>query len=152
MMTKDEMAAADEDVVRIHDPEGSARPSEKMPRTAKCIGTFEWASSPMNSREDTLFISGNRDRSRWILWVGMPDLWDFRFSDRWVQFLRASCPRGGMTAKAAAEKLVTAVYRSEIEKSDLKRPLIVRGGTLLEETAMRDLADAIWGVHRPCSR
>ena len=49
-----------------------------------------------------------------------------------------------MTAEAAAEKLMTAVYRSEIQKSDLDRPLIARGGTIFERSALSDLAEAIW--------
>jgi hypothetical protein len=134
--------------VTIHDPQGAAGPG-KMPRSAKRIGTLEWASSPASSREDTLFISGNRSRSLWILWIIMPDLWNFQFSYSWVQFARATCPRRGMTAEAAARRLVTAVYRAEIERDGLGEPLVVRGGTIFEESAMRDLVDAIWGATDP---
>jgi hypothetical protein len=134
--------------VTIHDPQGAAGP-DKMPRTAKRIGTFEWASSAASSREDTLFISGNRDRSLWILWISMPDLWSFQPSYSWVQFARATCARRGMTAEAAARTLLTAVYRAEIEKDGLGEPLVVRGGTIFKERAMRDLVEAIWDAADP---
>jgi hypothetical protein len=138
-----ETASADEESVTIHDPAQPAPP--KMPRTAKRIGRFEWASSPANSREDTLFISGNRSRSQWILWISMPDPWDITFSGRWVTLPRASCLRGRMSVKAAARRLIVGLYRAEIEQSGLPRPLIARAGEVFRWEAMDDLADMIWG-------
>jgi hypothetical protein len=141
-----ETGTAAEERITIHASEDPAPP--KMPRTRKRVGSFEWASGPANSRDDTLFVSGNRSRTEWILWVSMPDPYDF-FSGKWVTVPRASCPRGRMSVEAAARRLVIGLYRAEIEESGLPRPAIVSGGDVFEREAMNELADAIWGPNSP---
>jgi len=51
---------------------------KRFPRSAKLVATLGVASAPGNSWEDRYYISGNRGRSHWILWIVFEDPYNSR--------------------------------------------------------------------------
>jgi hypothetical protein len=93
---------------------------ERPPRTAKLVATVSWSWSPAHSRRDRYLICTDRNRASWTLWAVAQD-----FDGRRMHAQIASAtPFRGYTARFAAEQLLIAGWRSELEMYDTD----LRGG------------------------
>ncbi len=88
----------------------------RKPSRARLLCQLEWAWSPANNRISAYYLSMNRSRSRWLLWMCTPndDNWDGR--GRWECLLMGIAPRRGVSAFTAAVWLLHDSL--EMEMSD----------------------------------
>jgi hypothetical protein len=98
------------------DAPGSVPPSLKMPRSARYIGQVEWAWSMINARLDAYYLSTNRARTHWILWLrSYDDNWG-----RWDEpHIYAHAPRQNVSAKVAATYLLLDAWSASIAEYEL---------------------------------
>jgi YidC/Oxa1 family membrane protein insertase len=95
------------------------------PRTAKLVASVTWSWSPANSRSEHYLICTDRKRTAWTLWAMTYDFDEMRMYIRKA----SGTPVSGYTARFAAEQLLIATWRSELETFDTD----LRGGFVEEE-------------------
>lgn len=96
-------------------PESVPLPA-RMPRSAKYVGQFEWAWGPNNSLLVAYYLSTNRERTHWLLWVRPYD-------DNWGKWdepqVQVYAPKQNVPAKTAAAYLLLDSWTEEIRESSL---------------------------------
>lgn len=106
------------------------------PRSARPVATVEWSWSPANARRDEYFLSNDRARRRWYLW-----LFDGSEPGFEIDEVVAHCPRGHVDAPSAAARLLRAFWANDDLNQELGWP-DVRSSGLLGEQAIRSIAAA----------
>ncbi len=100
------------------EPPDGALPPENMPRSARYIGQVEWAWSPVNARIDAYYLSTNRARTHWFLWLRLYD-------DNWGRWeepqIYAHAPRQNVGARVAAIYLLLDAWSANIAEYELDR-------------------------------
>lgn len=113
----------------------------KMPRSARYLGQVEWAWSPMHSRVSSYYLSMDRERRHWLLWVRpYDDNWG-RWDDPWVI---AAAPRSGLDGRSAGKLLL--VHHWNLEREDgLDQFHWVNEACLLTAGEFNEIGEAAWG-------
>ncbi|MDA0631210.1 MAG: hypothetical protein O2981_07545 [Proteobacteria bacterium] len=92
----------------------------RIPRAADFICQAEWSWSPMNSRLENYHISLDSRRNRWVFWVSWFNDIDIRW--RWVPYEEVfTLPRHGITRVQAAQLMLIAYWRSQLELEDVEQ-------------------------------
>jgi len=106
------------------------------PRSARPVATIEWSWGPANSRRDEYFLSTDRARRRWYLW-----LFDGSEPGYEINEVVAHCPRGHVDALSAADRLLRAFWADDDLNRELGWPNVI-STTSLSEQAIRSIARA----------
>lgn len=85
---------------------------ERPPRSARHVATVSWSWGPAHSARLRYLISTDRQRKGWTLWAEA-----YVDGQRMYAELAYAKPFRGYTAKFAAERLLTAVWKAELETS-----------------------------------
>jgi hypothetical protein len=117
------------------------RPATRR-RSATFLAKCAWGWGPGNSRLDAYYLSTNRSRSHWILWVDWPGS-EAECGEKLPPLLGAYCERAGIDREAAATLLLRTVW--EAEQEDLGGPphVIWQEG-LLSKAALEQLGRDVW--------
>jgi hypothetical protein len=83
---------------------------ERPPKSAKLVATVSWSWGPAHSDRLRYLISTERQRRGWTLWAEA-----YVDGQRMYAQLGYARPYRGYTAKFAAERLLTAVWKAERE-------------------------------------
>lgn len=131
----------------LGEPAVTERPAA-MPRTAHRIGQFEWAWSPMHSCVVRYYVSSNRSRSLWLLWMEVYD-------DNWGRWEKPSVcahgPRPRTKAAHAAARLLESHWRQQRadEGSGSERFHMFDGAGLLPDSELDAIGRAVWPDKSP---
>jgi hypothetical protein len=117
-----------------------------MPRSARYLGQVEWAWSPMHNRLSSYYISMDRARQHWLLWVRPYDTNWGRLSR---SFLLAAAPRCGLSARDASKLLLAKVWSDEATDDGLDHFHWVGDVGMLEAGEFNEIADAVWSDDPP---
>src|SRR5262245_54582386 len=117
---------------------------ERPPRTAKLVAQVSWSWSPANDRCDRYLICTDRHRRAWTLWA----VWAAGDYPRMYARVASGTPFRSYPARFAAEQLLTAAWKSELENwhTDLRGGEVEREG-LLTECDIRRIEQEAFG---PC--
>ena len=127
----------------VYVSEGSRIPRKvrvprKRPRTARFLGSVAWNWSPAGSRVDDLYISMDRSRRYWMLWIDNTD------ADYALSRLGAYMPRGALTTKSAARRLVVFYYAREEQEFHTLGPWEVWEPGQLSKRELRTIGEKLW--------
>ncbi|MFN3566411.1 MAG: hypothetical protein ACK4V1_10575, partial [Burkholderiaceae bacterium] len=113
------------------------------PRSARFVAQVDlFSQSPVNQRSDAYWLSTNRKRSHWFLWIGY---YDDEMGSGWVYQVYAYMPRRGVDARRAAMTLLECGWRAERDRETLsQRPEGVSGQGLLKAKDIEAIARAVW--------
>jgi hypothetical protein len=122
-----------------------SRDGERPPKTAKLVATVSWSWSPAHSRRERYLICTDRKRIAWTLWAMANDFDDGR---RLYAQIACGTPFRGYTGRFAAEQLLIAGWRSEIEMwgEDLRGGFVEEEG-LLTKSDIKRIEQAAFGDH-----
>jgi len=143
---QDESASAPEATAVPYEAEVPFERPAKCPRSATLLASGMWTWGPGNSRSDDYYLSTNRSRSHWILWVDWPDSM-LEVGERFPADLRAYCLRSGIDRETAATLSLRTFWESERE--ELGGPPSFAGGGLLSGDTLREIARDVWPPDRP---
>jgi hypothetical protein len=109
--------------------------SERPPRTAKLVAVVSWSWGPAHGRRDRYLICTNRNRTAWTLWARGNDFDERRM---YAQIASAT-PFRGYSVRFAAEQLLIAGWRSELEMwdTDLRGGFVEAEGVLTKSDLER---------------
>jgi hypothetical protein len=115
---------------------------DRPPRSARHVATVSWSWSPAHSRRDRYLICSWK-RKGWMLW-GMA--YDIDHGRMYAQ-LAGATPFHGYTAKFAAERLLTAAWKDELEtwSEDLRGACVDEEG-LLTKTDIEKIEREVFGA------
>lgn len=99
---------------------------ERPPRTAKLVAEIGWSWSPMHSAQLRYLICTDEERTAWTLWAVARNFDDVR---RVYARIASGSPFRGYIAKCAAEQLLIAGWRSEVEMGGT----VSRGANVVQE-------------------
>ena len=124
------------------DPFETDQPEVRMPRSAKYLGQVEWAWSPNNSRIDAYYLSTNRERTRWILWLRYYD-------DNWSKWAEpqvyAYAPKGKVPSSVAAVYLLLDAWTEDIrETPSLDKFHWINAAEFLSVGEINAIGRAVW--------
>jgi hypothetical protein len=115
---------------------------ERPPKSAKHVATVSWSWGPAHSDCQRYLISTDRQRKGWTLWA-------MAYGDhgRMYAELAYARPFRGYTAKFAAERLLTAVWKAEQETwyQDYSGGRVDEEG-LLTKTDVENIERAVFGA------
>ncbi len=122
-------------------PPPAALPPAQMPRSARYIGQVEWAWGPNNTRLDAYYLSTNRERTHWFVWLqGYDDNWG-----NWEQpQLYTYAPKQGVLGKAAAVYLVLDGWVQELPDSGLDHFHWINSANFLSIEEFRAIGRIVW--------
>ncbi len=122
-------------------PPESVRPPAQMPRTAKYIGQVEWAWSPMNTRLDAYYLSSNRARTHWFLWLRLYD-------DNWGKWdepqIYAYAPKQGVEETIAATFLLLDAWSADALVTTLDHFHWINQAELLSVEELGAIGRVVW--------
>jgi hypothetical protein len=109
--------------------------SERPPRAAKLVAVVSWSWGPAHGRRDRYLICTNRKRTAWTLWARGNDF-DGR---RMYAQIASATPFRGYSVRFAAEQLLIAGWRSELEMwdTDLRGGFVEAEGVLTKSDIER---------------
>jgi hypothetical protein len=105
---------------------------ERPPRSAKLVADLDLGSTPGSGDFRIYRLSTNRERSSWILWLsGEDENGAYSLHCR----IATGRPYRGLSAKFAAEQLLTKAWQDERDKWDWVPPeaLVMNAGLLNQE-------------------
>lgn len=112
-----------------------------MPRTAKYIGQFEWAWGPNNCLLVAYYLSSNRKRTHWLLWLR---LYDDNWS-RWDKpYIYAHAPRQEVSEKVAAIYLLWDSWASDAQTTDLSHFHWINEAGFLSVEELNAIGRGVW--------
>jgi hypothetical protein len=128
--------------IRIHPeaPLAAADQPRALPSSAAYLCLLEWATSYTDNRATAYYLSTNRCRKHWLLWVHD---WDDNWG-RWTTLLRAYGPRRGVPMKTAAMHLLRAALAHEEARHRLGRFDWIAEDWHLEVPEILAVARAVW--------
>jgi hypothetical protein len=112
------------------------------PRSARFVATVDvFSQTPIHQRRDEYWLSSNRRRSHWFLWLGYEsDMWD-----GWEYLVYAFVPRRGLDARQAAILLLQCGWRGERDAGFLTEPPeSVIGEGLLRAAEVKAIMRSVW--------
>jgi hypothetical protein len=124
---------------KVGTPDGHIGPTEK-PHSARPLGRVEWSWSPMHSRLDAYYLSLDRSRTRWLLWLRP-------FDDNWGRWERASVVAHSPRARLAGEvagKLLLMDYWASMAAQGTGRFHRINEQGLFDAAQLRELAGVAW--------
>jgi hypothetical protein len=101
------------------------------PRSACLVGKVGWAWSPANNRFDVYYLSTDRNRSRWYLWLSDPSVPGFEINE-----IVAFRPYLHAKRVLAAVSLLSAFFREDDLNQEIGLPTEVYPGLLSVEAIM----------------
>jgi hypothetical protein len=106
------------------------------------LGTVEWAWGPMHSRVDAYYLSTDRKRSHWCLWVCCFD----GYSCQWESenTLYAYCENKGIPKKTAAIHLLIDAWNYERKFMELDHFHILNAVELLSVAELMAIGRVVW--------
>jgi hypothetical protein len=119
------------------------------PRSATFLAKCAWSWGPANSRVDAYYLSSNRRRTHWILWVEWPGS-EGEWGEKLPPLVGAYCGRAGIDREAAAALLIRTVWEAEQESLGEPPSAICEEG-LLSEPTLRQLGREIWRADESAS-
>jgi len=127
--------------------QGKREPTEtdllpiKMPGSAKYVGQVEWAWGPNNTRLDSYYLSANRRRTHWILWLRWYD-------DNWGKWeepqIHAYGPRQGVPGNVAAAFLLLDAWIIDKGESDPGHFHWINNSALLSVEELQAIGRIVW--------
>ena len=116
---------------------------ERPPRSAKHVATVSWSWSPAHSRRERYLICSWKRRG-WTLWAMAYDFDHGRMYAR----LAYAWPFRGYTAKFAAERLLTAAWKADLESlgEDYVRGACVDEEGLLTKADIESIEREVFGA------
>ena len=116
---------------------------ERPPRSAKHVATVSWSWSPAHSRRERYLICSWKRRG-WTLWAMAYDFDHGRMYAR----LASATPFHGYTAKFAAERLLTAAWKADLESlgEDYVRGACVDEEGLLTKADIESIEREVFGA------
>jgi hypothetical protein len=117
------------------------RPATR-PRSATFLAKCAWSWGPANSRVDAYYLSTNRSRSHWILWVEWPGS-EAEWGEKLPPLIGAYCERAGIDRETAATLLLRTVWEAEQESLHGPPTEIWQEGLLSKPTLER-LGQDVW--------
>lgn len=127
-------------------PPPVALPPVKMPRSAKYIGQVEWAWGPNNARLDAYYLSTNRKRTHWFLWVQWYDDNEGEWPDPQIY---AYAPAQGVPGKTAAVYLLLDGWAHELPDSGLDHFHWINSAGFLSVEEFRAIGRIVWAKREP---
>lgn len=127
-------------------PPESVLPPAKMPRSAKYIGQVEWAWGPNNTRLDAYYLSTNRQRTHWFLWLRYYD-------DNWEKWddpqVRTYAPREGVPSEVAAAYLLLDSWAEEAQDTGSNPGPFhwINSADFLSVEQLHAVARVVWPKH-----
>ena len=122
-------------------PPESVRPPAQMPRTAKYIGQVEWAWSPMHMRIDAYYLSANRARTHWFLWLRLYD-------DNWGKWdepqIYAYAPKQRIDDTVAATFLLMDAWSADAQETTLDHFHWINKAELLSVEELGAIGRVVW--------
>jgi len=115
---------------------------ERPPRSARHVATVSWSWSPAHSRRERYLICSWKRRG-WTLWALA---YDIDYGRMYAQ-LASATPFHGYTAKFAAERLLTAAWKDELEmwSEDLRGACVDEEG-LLTKADIESIEREVFGA------
>ncbi len=124
---------------KVGAPDGHIGPTEK-PHSARHLGQVEWSWSPMHSRLDAYYLSLDRSRTRWLLWLRP-------FDDNWGRWepaaVVAHAPRARLAAEVAGKLLLMDYWTSMAAQGTGRFHRINEPG-IFDAAELRELARTAW--------
>jgi hypothetical protein len=116
--------------------------TKRFPGAATFIAQVEWAWDLHLVRLDAYYISSNRRRSHWFLWLRYThnDAGEFRM----MSLLYACCPRRTMDRKTVAIQLLLYARRYNSAESERSRFDWTNDTGLLGVSEVHTIAKAVW--------
>jgi hypothetical protein len=123
-------------------PEGVDCPATR-PRSARFVAHVDlFSQSPANERSDEYWLSTNRTRSHWFLWLSY---YDDELGEGWVHQVYAYMPRRHRDARRAAMELLLCGWRAERDLGHLSsRPEGTVKEGLLKSSDIDAIARSVW--------
>lgn len=122
-------------------PPPAVLPPVKMPRAAKYIGQVEWAWGPNNTRLDAYYLSTNRKRTHWFLWLQ----W---FDDNWGKWeepqIHAYAAKQRVPSNVAAAFLLLDAWTEETRESDPGHFHWINNSALLSVEELQAIGRIVW--------
>jgi hypothetical protein len=124
------------------DPSAPVPIPARMPRTARYIGQVEWAWSPMHVRLDAYYLSTNRERTHWFLWLRLYD-------DNWGRWDKDAqiigyAPKQKVTPGVAAVYLLLDAWTADVRETDLDHFHWINRAAFLSVAELRAIARIAW--------
>lgn len=124
-------------------PPASTRPPARMPASARYIGQVEWAWSPVNTRIDAYYLSTNRARTHWFLWLR---LFDDNYG-RWdAPQIYACALKGKVDSTVAATYLLMDAWSADARQIELDRFHWINKACLLSVEELGAIGRVVWAV------
>ena len=120
----------------------SGLPSENGPTEMQYIGTVEWAWGPMHSRVNAYYLSTDRKRSHWCLWVCCFDGYACQWESE--STLYAYCENKRIPKKTAAIHLLIDAWNLEREFEELDHFHILNAVELLSVAEFMAIGRVVW--------
>jgi hypothetical protein len=121
-------------------PESVPLPA-KIPRSAKYVGQFEWAWGPNNSLLVAYYLSTNRERTHWLLWVRPYD-------DNWGKWdepqVQVYAPKQNVPGKIAAAYLLLDSWTEEVRESKLDHFHWINKADFLSVEELHAIGRVVW--------
>lgn len=133
--------------VGLGNPPACVRPPARMPSSARYIGQVEWAWSPMHMRIDAYYLSTNRARTHWFLWLRLYD-------DNWGRWdapqIYAHAVKGKVEATVAATYLLMDAWSADALQIELDHFHWINNACLLSVEELGAIGREVWaeGVER----
>ena len=123
------------------EPPESVLPPAKMPRSAKYIGQVEWAWGPNNTRLDAYYLSTNRQRTHWFLWLRPYDDNECQWDEPQI---RAYAPKEEVPSEVAAAYLLLDSWTEETRDSDPGHFHWINKADFLSVEELHAIGRAVW--------
>jgi hypothetical protein len=112
-----------------------------MPSSSRFIARVEWTLSMVSNVLQSYYLSSNKQRSHWFLWIKS---WDDNWS-RWdAPEIRCCIPKRGLSAEQAARILMAASWGNERMAYEMDCYDLISITGLLQEDELDAIADEVW--------
>lgn len=101
------------------------------PRSARVVAKVRWSWGPANGRSDKYFLSTDRNRTRWYLWLYDPSEPGYEINE-----IVAYCPYSSTTREMAAAELLATFFRDDHLNREIGVPTEVYDGMLSVDQIM----------------
>jgi hypothetical protein len=116
----------------------------RMPPSATHLGQYEWAWSPMNNAIAELHLSLNRDRTHWIVWLGLFNDNDIPW--HWDRTPRLVARHGKESREAAMVHLLEDGLAALRDDWNYDRFHWINKGGAMGVYRIEAIGDLVWGA------
>jgi len=114
----------------------------RMPPSAKLLGQFEWAWSPMNNAIAELHLSLNKPKTLWIVWLGLYN--DNETPWHWERQIWLVAPHGKEHRDTAAVHLLMDGLQALRDDWGYDRFHWINSGGALGVHRLEEIGDQVW--------